>query len=132
MKSTTLHIGGVASQTAGDVVRAVCQECGTVLQFNCLCPGKNIAFSTFGRREEAERAKARLSGASYEGQTLQVKWAKGRTQYVSFDNNTGEGIVEEAPDIKRQEYQHQHQYQQQRQAPEEHSGQSKRSKWDIM
>ena len=134
VKSTTLYIGGVASQTA-DAVRAVCQECGTVLQFNCMCPGKNIAFSTFERREEAERAKARLSGALYERQTLQVKWAKGKTQYISFDNNTGEGVVaeewEETPGAKRQSYA-QYQQHQQRQVPEEHGGQRKKSKWDVM
>ena len=106
-----------------------------MLQFNCICPGKNIAFSTFERREEAERAKARLSGSSYEGQTLQVKWAKGKTQYVSFDNNTGEGVVaeerEETPGAKRQSYA-QYDLYQQHQAPEEHGGQRKKSKWDVM
>lgn len=116
-----MHIGGVAFQAAAAAVRAACQECGTLVYFNSLVPGKSIAFPTFGRREEAERAKAKLDGTSYEGLTLQIKWAKGKVPFLTFDNNTGEGTVEETSGYKRPE-----QY-----AMDNRSNQQKRSKWDM-
>ena len=129
-KSTTLHIGGIASQAASASVKAVCQECGRLLFFKSLVPAKSIAFSTFERREEAERAKARLDGTSYESVTLQVKWAKGRIPFLTFDNNTGEGTVEGDSGLRRPDYPQPFQSQQPYNAGDR-GNQQRTSKWDM-
>lgn len=103
----------------------MCQECGRLLFFKSLVPAKSIAFPTFERREEAERAKARLDGALYEGMTLQIKWAKGRIPFLTFDNNTGEGTVEDTSEHRRPDYP-QHQY-----GADDRGGQQRSSKWDM-
>lgn len=106
-------------------MEAACRECGRLLFFKSLVPTKSIAFPTFERREEAERAKAKLDGTLYEGIRLQVKWAKGRIPFLTFDNDTGEGTVEDIPEHKRSDYPPP-QY-----GADDRGGQQRSSRWDM-
>ena len=117
-----------------DMVRVVCKECGTMLQFNCLCSGKDITFFHV-QKKGGDRKDKRQGSPVLLTKSRHCRWkcAKGRMQYVSFQqkhwgryclrsawhHETGVPAPTPAPAAVLR-------------ARREHRGQSKRSKWDVM